>query len=459
MRKMNTQTTIWNCTTVFWINNLKNTMNNKYISLLCAGVLSLLFLACKEDIGNIGLNVQPEDELLNTIFFDSTTLTAYSVLNDSMVTSNSTMSLLGDLHDPVFGKTQAAIYTQFHLSANNIVFNNNPYADSLILNLVYGGYYGDTTQTIRIRVYELSEDLKRDEVYYQYSTLTHKSELLAEVQIKPTPTTVRDTSTTAAYMSIPLSKDFAENKFLKADTLQLANDASFVNYFKGFYIEAEAVSSNGCMLSINLLSSRSSMNLYYGNDETSNLMEQFIIDTSCVRFSHINHFGYAEAEANLSAQLMGDYSSTKDVLYGQSAGGIKTVIQFPHLKEMFAGQQVIIHKAELVITHKDDNQSHFVAPVALSLSYDSETDKNLMLFDYTLGSAYFGGTYNEENKQYAFRITKYIQAIADGTGEGCKLNLLVIPTVTRLSRSQFYGTDADAEKRIKLKINYTIINK
>ena len=439
-------------------------LKKKHISILCAGVLSLIFFACKEDIGDVGLSVQPENELLNTLFFDTTTIVAHSAKNDSVITSNTSMSLLGDIGDPVFGRTQAAIYTQFRLSASKVDFGDSAYVDSLVLNLVYGGYYGDTMQLLRIRVYELDEDLKSNESYYGHSTARHKSELLAEVQIQPTPNTQKDTSTTAAYMSIPLSKDFAKNKFLsKSRELELDNDVNFVDYFKGFYIEAEAVSPNGCMLSINLLHSRSSMILYYGNEEKTNQRFSFNINDSCVRFSNINHFDYVGANTSLSAQLNGDYSTAKEALYGQSAGGIKTVIQFPHLKEIFAGKQVIIHKAELLITRQDDKLPNYNAPATLSLSYDrSETEKNLVLFDALLGSAYFGGTYNETTQQYAFRITKYVQTLIDGNEETAhyKLNLMVVPAAIRLSRSQFYGTNpAEADKRIKLKINYTIVNK
>jgi hypothetical protein len=442
-------------------------LNKKCFSALCASVLAVVFFACKEDVGNVGLNVQPQDELLNTIFFDTASIRAYSTVNDSVITSNAALNLLGDADDPVFGRTQAAIYTQFCLSAPQVDFGGDalhPYVDSLVLNLVYGGHYGDTMQALQLRVYELNEDLKPKTVYYGHSTAAKKSELLGEIQIQPKPNTPNDTSSTAAYFSIRLDNGFARDKFLaKSGKSELYDDANFISYFKGFYIEAEAVSPNGCMLSINLLHARSTLTLYYGNDKAPNQKFSFKIkNDTCVRFSHINHFGYAGVEANLSAQLGGDYSTTNEVLYGQSAGGIKTVIQFPHLKAMFAGKQVVIHKAELIITRKDDALPHYGAPALLSLSYDHLLGKNLQLFDDKFGAAYFGGTYNETTKQYAFRITKYVQQLlSDEKGDDYRLNLIVAPAAIRLSRSMYYGTApaADNEKRIKLKINYTVINK
>ena len=436
-------------------------LKKKYVSALCASVLSIIFFACKEDIGNVGLNVQPEDELLNTTLDTNTIIVAYSAKNDSVITSNTAMNLLGDIGDPVFGRTQAAICTQFRLSGSQVKFGEDSIVDSLILNLAYGGYYGDTMQSLRIRVYELNEDLKYSELYYGNSTIRHDPELLADVQIQPMPNTLKDTSTSVAYMSIPLSKDFAERKFLsKSGKSELENDANFVNYFKGLYIEAEAVSSNGCMLSINLLHANSSMILYYSNKEKSNQLFRFNINDSCARFSSINHFDYAGADPNLLAQLSGNYSSAEETLYGQSAGGIKTVITFPHLKAMFADKQVVVHKAELIVTRKEDNLPNYTPPATLSLSYDHSSDRNLALLDAAFGSIYFGGTYNEITKQYAFRITKYIQTLINEEGtEDYKLNLMVTPA-TYLSRSMYYGTNpAEVDKRIKLRIYYTLINK
>ena len=442
-------------------------MKKKSLSLLCTVILSVMFFACKEDLGDVGLNLQPEDELLNTDFFDTTTLTAYSTRNDSLITSNLSMNLLGDMQDPVFGRTQAAIYAQVRLSKEKVDFgkNKNSYADSLVLNMVYGGHYGDTMQTLRIRVYELNEDLQST-VYYSSSTLARKSELLGEIQLQPTPNTPSDTSKTA-YISIPLNKNFAKDKLLDASLVNLSTNAEFVKHFKGLYIEAEAVLTNGCMLSINLPSKYSKMTLYYGNDDKPNQSFDFTMaeNDSSYRFSHINHFDYANVSTELSAQLNGNDASSKEVLFGQSAGGVKTVIQFPNLKAMFADKQVVIHKAELVISQKEDASplQGFTPPANLSLSYDrSLTDRNLTVSDAKINATYFGGAYDAKKNEYAFRITRYIQQmLSDVAGNDYKLNLMVVPAATRLSRSMFYGTDpqTNAEKRIKLKINYTIINK
>lgn len=446
-------------------------MKKKHVSILCAGVLSVMTFSCKEDIGSVGLALQPQDELLNTDFFDTTTLMAYSAKNDSVITSSATMNLLGDIGDPVFGRTKASIYTQFQLSKEGVDFKEGAQIDSLVLRLVYGGYYGDTLKSLRIRVYELDEDLDKSTIYYGFSSAAHKSNPLADVRIYPAPNTPADTLSNAAYISIPLDKNFGDEKFLsKSGEPELDKNANFVKYFKGLYIEAEAESPNGCMLSINLLHSKSSLSLYYGNNELQGQTYPFTLDTSCVRFSNINHFDYAGAASDLLNQLNGNNSSVEEVLYAQSSGGIKTVIHFPNLKAMFADQQVVIHKAELVVTRKDDALSDYIAPANLSLNYYNPLngknmvlpDNNLMFPSSGFATDYLGGSYDKTTQQYRFCITKYVQFLINGTiSDDCRLNLMVSSAAIKLSRSMFYGTnpslDADTDKRIKLRINYTIV--
>ena len=133
------------------------------------------------------------------------------------------------------------------------------------------------------------------------------------------------------------------------------------------------------------------------------------------------------------------------------------------LVEKFENQKVIIHRAALVISCKDDAPTHYSVPNALSITYtDPATGLGHLLPDYYLGlqNDYFGGRYHQTNKEYSFNITQYIQNLVNGVGENYPLNLMVSPSATHFSRLIIYGTmPADAyEKRLRLRINYTQIN-
>ena len=432
---------------------------------ICFVSCLFVFTACKEDTGTIGLGILSEDEFLNTNYFDSTAIIAYSAKHDSLITSNVYINMLGYLNDPIFGKTQAGIYTQFCLSSYNVNFGENVEVDSIILTLVYAGYYGDTLNSFKINVYELDESINKNEKYYTNTPLLkNKGENLTEnpnFSISPRPTTKPDTVSSTYYFSIKLKKDFADKFISKSGTDIYKSDANFLDYFKGLYLEASEPTGNGCMLSINMTHSLSKLTIHYSKDGKK-FTYSFNMNDSTAHFGVCNHFNYADATPNLREQLQdSNHTSTKDVLYAQAGAGIKVSLHFPNLKETFKDKKVIIHRVALVISQKDDETlENYYPPSALSITYtDPATGIGYFLPDNFLGSDYFGGKYNQTKKEYSFNITQYIQNLVDGRKDDYILNLFVNPSVTHFSRLTIHGTDpADKNKRLKLKINYTIVN-
>ena len=425
-------------------------------------VCSLFFTACKEDTGIIGLDVQPDDELLNTDTLHSTVITAYSALHDSLITSNVNVNVLGYLNDPVFGKTQAGIYTQFRLSASNVDFGENAVADSIVLTLVYAGYYGDTLNSFKLNVYELDKDMYKSERYSTVSSLAHKNDPLTDnpnLYISPRPATKQDTAIPAYYLSIRLKNDLADKFISQSGKNVYANDAAFLSFFKGIYLEAETGSGNGCLVSLNMTHTFSKLTLYYHNAQKDGLKFSFILDDSTAHFGTFHHFGYTAATQHLQDQLNGNHATTNEVLYAQAGAGIKTVLHFPNLKEKFNNQKVVIHRASLLISLKDDALPNYLPPNALTLTYSDSTGAGHLLPDY--GYEYFGGKYNSLKKEYSFNITQYIQSLVDGRADDYPLNLMVSPAGTYFSRLMIYGTQplssADVDKRLRLRINYTVI--
>ncbi|HRR04571.1 MAG TPA: hypothetical protein P5215_04770, partial [Bacteroidales bacterium] len=70
-------------------------------------VFSIIFslLGCKKEFDSIGLELQNDSQQLNNRFTDTTTLVAYSILEDSIITQNLNNSVLGYVNDPIFGRT------------------------------------------------------------------------------------------------------------------------------------------------------------------------------------------------------------------------------------------------------------------------------------------------------------------------------------------------------------------
>jgi len=443
-------------------------MNSKKIVLVCLSMF--VFFGCKEEDNIVGLDVQPDSDKLSLLFNDTTSIYAYSVLEDSIPTDETSLSVLGFVSDPIFGKTQAGIYSQFRLAVTALDFGDSAVLDSIVLSLAYDGYFGDTLKPFIVKVYELDESIDIKKTYYNTSSLNYYPTNLTETTnfyVYPKPKSINpiDSTQKKPVIRIPLSKSYGNEKFIaKSGTSVLANNDNFLAYFKGLYIHAEGVSNNGSMVYVDMLNAWSCLTLYYHNKEKKGLKHSFVIKDAAARFASINHFNYADAHASLKKQILNkDYSEVKEKLYVQASGGVKTLLHFPHLRAMFdSAQKVVINKAELVITRSDDDYSVFFQPPALDMYYkkDSAASTSYYLPDFLLGSDYFGGTYNANKKEYRFRITQYVQNIVMGEAQNYPLHLVVKGAATKANRMVFYGINPTNynDRRLRLEITYSIIN-
>ena len=112
-------------------------------------VLTCFLAACDNQTSSIGLGLTDQ---LGTDYCDTVTLRAYSVLEDTINTTNTSANLIGHLHDPVFGDLTASTYAQFDLSGASVNFGDHPVVDSVVLSLQLSSWYGDTTSQVGIRV-------------------------------------------------------------------------------------------------------------------------------------------------------------------------------------------------------------------------------------------------------------------------------------------------------------------
>lgn len=216
------------------------------------------------------------------------------------------------------------------------------------------------------------------------------------------------------------------------------------------------------MVYVDMLDPWSCLTIYYHNKEKKGLKHSFVVNEAAARFTSIHHFNYVNANASLKKQILDkDYSEIEEKLYIQASGGVKTLINFPHLKETFQGKKVMINKAELVIIRSEDDYSIFFQPTALDMYYkkDATSSTSYYLPDYLMGDDYFGGAYNANKKEYRFRITQYIQNLITGDTEDYPLHLVVKGAATKANRMVLNGINPmNVDNRLRLEITYSLIN-
>ena len=430
----------------------------KRASILLVALWAMCFCSCKKEIDVIGLNLQ-DDDILGADFTE-VSISAHSILEDSLPTKGLINNVVGTINDPVFGQTTAGFCTQFTVSGSNTVFPKQAELDSVVLSLQYSGYFGDTMSPIRFSVYELDEALTASAYYSNYDNpqVLPTDLVNNSVYIRPQPTTsVKiDTSTTAAHLRLRLTNSFGE-RLLHMTKSQLVNATAFQNAFYGLCVRAEAMpgrTGNLCYMS--LTSAMTGITLYYrvGHERKK---YTFPVSGDCVRYNFYTH-DYTQGNIDFQRQvLQGDSTLGQHTLYLQPTGGVKTRVTFENLNEVFGGKNVVINRADLVLTNISAEEDYFFQPYNLALQL-VETDGATTITpdDASLTSSnYFGGIYDEKNKEYRFRITNYVQQRLKKPDGDKGINIVVSGAGVRGNRLVFRGTDEIYSDRARLEIYYT----
>jgi hypothetical protein len=429
----------------------------------CLMLLVVCLISCKKEYNAIGLNL--EDELLGTTK-DTTSVTAYSVLYDTLNTTNLSSQLFGELHDPIFGKTVASIYSQFLSSGSTPVFGENPVIDSVVLTLQTAGYYGDTTAAINFEVYELSEDLDNGTSYYNYSTTAHKNVNLVNTSginyyVKPyTPVYVND-EVLSPHIRIRLSSEFGQ-QLIDESPSWITNEAILAD-FKGLYIQANSSHTTGCLFSCNMTSSLTGLVIYYHNAIGDGLSYTFRPSSSGVIYNNFNHFGYTDACQDLRRQIIDHDNTNISKLYVQATAGVRTKICLPFIRNKFDNydKRVVINRAELIISNYNPAEPVFTQPAGLTIQ-GVKNDGSLYYIpddDVMNSNGFYGGSYNASTGEYRIRITQYLQQLILNQDDYANYFYLIVKgSGIHANRLVFHSNTPELgykEQQLRVEIAYT----
>lgn len=440
----------------------------KKFSWFSAGLLMILALfltTCKDENNGLGLNIQPPSDRLDVVSTDTTSVIAYSQIADSVKTDETSLSLLGSLLDPVFGKSTASFYTQFRLSESAHDFGTTPYPDSLILSLDYNGFYGDSTAAMTIKVYELADQLHVDSSYYSNQSVNIKSTLLAQKTFTPdfSSKVVIGEDTLNPHLRINLNSLSSELAFklLSAPADSMTDNTSFLNYFYGLYVTAEPVNSGGSIIYFNLMSTLSEMTIYYHNATGDSLQFEYLINSNCARFGNFTH-DYSLGDPAFKAQVLDkDTSLGINICYVQALGGVKTFVRFPYIKNYYHNGKIAVNEARLFLSAYEPDAELDVASTLVMVSRDADSGYTITQ-DQLEGASYFGGYYDKNLQGYWFRITGTVQELMRSADPDYGLEIYVSGGAVNAQRVLLNGISPQLpvapEDRIKLIITYTTLN-
>lgn len=438
-------------------------MRNHGVLWFVLATLLLAASACK-DPKDIGLDVLPSGEQMGIAWIDTFTIEARTVRFDSVRTSNRSTYVVGDFHDPIFGRIRSQLYTQFKLNAEPGQFETSDMVDSVVLNLAYSGSYGriDKLRGLqRFGVYEILEDLHEhaDSVYYSSDTVSNVSaEPLAEIEFWPDllNQVVIGSDTISPSFRVQLNSALGE-RIIASNNLT-SNDV-FSDEFKGLCIRPlnnQIPVDYGGLLYFNLEADISRLELFFRKDgDTIQERYDFDIDNRNAIFTNVYH----EYSEEIKTAFNGGTNVGNQQLYVQSLAGTRIRVKFPHLKELNELGAVAINKAELVLpidqTYKDD----FPPPTILLANRINAGDSALAIIDQFEpdGINYYDGIYDSENNQYVFTITRHLQSIINERNEADYGLYISSLDAIDSRRAVFNGPKHITGDSLKLRMTYTII--
>ncbi|HXC04020.1 MAG TPA: DUF4270 family protein [Bacteroidia bacterium] len=455
-----------------------------------ATCLALGLFSCKKD-SNLGITTQPGNDLLNVKSSDSTTVVAWTRKEDSLPTTGAlTQYVLGNYWDPVFGKANASIYTQFVIHGADINLNFCPSGDprlvtcdSLVMTLSYGKtYYGDTTTPQTIRVYQLTGSLIFGHTYNSDTAIAVYSVPVGVKTFYPTPHTpsVLLKHPVGTHVRIPLDKNLGQLIINQSNQFPLQNDANFVTMFKGFYIRADAPLNRpgqGAMLYLPLTDTLTKLTVYlkngnYPSHTGDSLNYSFEVNAASVSFPHFEH-DFSGGDPKLVAELAAAKNATQPVyptwlpavhpasepvVFASSMAGTKVKVDFPYLTNWVKNGMISVNKAELTVRMIPNppaaNPTYAPVDQLALVSIDSLGHETTMI-DYLEGTDYFGGVFDPINAQYVFHIDRYIQQVMLGKIRNNGLYLVATSSSTAANRVILGGPTNPSGFKMTLRLNYT----
>lgn len=424
-----------------------------------------MFVSCKKMPEHVGSSLQPNSSYIKVSFTGENDIVAESEHIDSLSTKSASYSLVGNLNDPFFGNSNLSFYTQIGLTSNSIIWGEGATADSIVLQMIYSGYYGDTLDQLTMKVFEVTEDMTGASTNYYSNTSFSHDNLLSDYTFTPKPKTknnISDDTLTAAVIRIPIDKALGD-RFIN-DESQFSSNNVFMKYFKGLYVSCEPTNETGSICYFNLLNTKSYMRIYYHNNYDTTFYD-FNISDKYVRFNHFEH-DYTTAQSPISF----NDTTNNQYLYVQSTAGVRSRLTFPKLAQWAKDMNtnVLINEAKLILTGANDmingiynDTVMFSQPVQLVVVKANEDDSYSILPDQFVGTNYFNGMYDPTTDQVWFRISEYIQdlILAGPEAENYGLFVYTYSGAFNAKRWIFHGPDSpDTTNRVKLEIIYSQID-
>ena len=456
----------------------------------------LFITSCNKNPG-VGLSTQPGSDLITANFIDTSTVLSYVIPGDTLNTSSTALMMIGSYVDPVMGKTTASVFTEFNLAGDapgldftGGIGTNSPSdlkLDSAVLTLEYVAtssdgrrYYGSLDpQTIRVYPILQPNVLTPDSPYYSAHHLPFDSlHPIGSKTFIPMP----DSNITLVgnyypspglvcppHVRIRIDTAFA-SKILHAGLANLSTSTIFHYFMPGFCIapyNPHQPVGKGAVMYFDPHGAFTKLTFYYRREVLTpaygdTLTYSFEINSNTGYYNYFLHnYKNTPVASRINSNSVANLITNKvpnnaDYVYVQSAGGVRTLINLPFLKNYTKKGPIAVNQAQLVVD---------AVPGTISTNYNATPQLYLVAVDSSyntynypvdLSDAYsnYGGSYNGATNQYVFNITRFVQAVLTGNTKYYGFYLETAGNTVNAQRSVLYGA-TKVNNKLRFRLSYT----
>lgn len=451
----------------------KTNPRTRYTKPLATLIILLSFLAsCKKDVSTVGADFVATRGGIYATYTDTLPIEAFTTPMDSFGTQANAYFLLGNISDPYFGESTAGIVTSFSLPNNvsDFSFGSSPKIDSVVLQLQYAypaGFYGDTTLSHIVNVYELNETLSGDSIYFsnrkptykpiavgtyngRFATTDSSASTIVNSSLKIAPC-LRIKITDPTYLSL-----FSTNSSLTATTVK--------TIFKGMFVTDETHFANsGTVAYFDLNPNTNTSVMVYYNDSLRAGFPMQIRSPFSQSDARYNYYQHTNRPASFFQSFAA--GQHRDTCYLQAMAGSKIHIKIPNsfFRYIENNPKVAVSKAELVLTLLSGSTSAGKnAPPYLLLTNSDSLGLNQVLKDVLYEGATFGGVLT--GNQYRFSISRHMQELLLNYQQGRNINYginVIVPVNSRFAIGTAYPPEGgramlDTRRGVSFKLNLTL---
>ena len=495
------------------------------------GLFSIVFftiISCEKEIETIGVNLVDNNNFSTNKNTSEVITTNEDILR--VPASGVAQYLLGVYSDNEFGTLKGSIVSQLTLPSTGNTYNygTNYGIDSVLMVIPYqstketekyadgkpkfsiDSVIGDTNVAFQLGIYELKtflntldpNDPSKPAIYYSdkefqkgdtpfYSgnfkinpndTVSYIKRYMPNGITSYKKDTIKATDKSPS-IKIPLNENLIKQIFVdNAAGAEFQSLDNFQHYFRGFYIEAEALTSNNSHL-ISLDLTNAKMIIYYSKDEnegaTVDLNGNKINGEQGVRTKHNFEFAFGGIKSNVLKRDLAPHQSGENRLYVQGAAGSIATIKLFNNENLVDLQDNnwLINDANLIF-YVDQNAASNIAPEQLFIY--NYTENSQIVDVMTEGIDATGGKLERDDAgkpyRYVFKITDYMSRLlkTDDPLDLVEIGLKVYnpsdtpSAITDVKTREYswtpkgvvlYGNNLSfGDKRVKLEISYSKIN-